>query len=136
MKSEDGEVVERRRLAACCWGEGRSATCIVMLDEEGSLVDVLYLPSFSGLLHPMRPGVEYNIAHDPKKVRRAALGPRTGRLEAGHLCGFDERRTLSAAVGRCEPRRGVLPRKQAAGHLCRCPQPVLQGPQGGHEQDR
>ena len=68
MKSEEGDVVERRRLTACCWGEERSATCLVMLDEHGSLVDVLYLPSFSGPQRVIRPGMDYNIAEDPKKV--------------------------------------------------------------------
>ncbi len=60
--------MERRRFAACCWGEGRPATCLVMLDEQGSLVDRLYLPSLSGQQLAKRPGTQYNIAEDPKKV--------------------------------------------------------------------
>ena len=60
----------RRRLAACCWGEGRPATCMVMLDDQGSLVDVLFLPSFSGQLRAVRQAMgTYNIAEDPRKVR-------------------------------------------------------------------
>lgn len=69
MKSEEGDVVERRRIAACCWGEGRPATCLVMLDEQGSLVDILYLPSFSGPQRIIRTGLDYSIAEDPKKVQ-------------------------------------------------------------------
>ena len=69
MKLEDGDVVEKRRLASCCWGEGRPATCMVMLDEHGSLVDILYLPSFSGVQRAGRLPPDYNIAEDPKKVR-------------------------------------------------------------------
>ena len=70
MKSEEGDVVVRRRLAACCWGEGRPATCMVMLDDQGSLVDVLFLPSFSGQLRSVRQAMgTYNIAEDPRKVR-------------------------------------------------------------------
>lgn len=68
MKAEDGDIVERRRLAACCWGEGRPATCLVMLDEQGSLTDILYLPSFSGQQKVIRAGVEYSIQEDPRKV--------------------------------------------------------------------
>lgn len=60
--------MEKRRLAACCWGEERSATSIVMLDDQGSLVDVLYLPSFSGPQRIIRQGMDYNIHEDPKKV--------------------------------------------------------------------
>lgn len=69
MHSEDGDLIQRRRVAACCWGEGRPATCMVMLDEQGSLIDLLYLPSFSGQLRTARPGVEYDIARDGRKVR-------------------------------------------------------------------
>ena len=42
-----------------------------MLDDQGSLTDILYLPSLSGLQIAKRPGMEYNIAEDPKKVHRA-----------------------------------------------------------------
>lgn len=68
IRTEDQEPIPNRRLAACCWGEGRPATCLVMLDEQGSLVDILYLPSLSGLQIAKRPGLQYNIAEDPKKV--------------------------------------------------------------------
>ena len=78
MKSEEGDIVDRRRIAACCWGEGRPATCLVMLDEQGSLVDILYLPSFSGPQRIIRAGLDYSIAEDPKKVETdtmPCLGP-------------------------------------------------------------
>ena len=69
MKSEEGDVVERRRIAACCWGEGRPATCLVMLDDQGSLADILYLPSFSDQQRVIRAGLDYSIAEDPRKVK-------------------------------------------------------------------
>lgn len=68
MKLEEGDIVEKRRLASCCWGEGRPATCMVMLDEHGSLVDILYLPNFSGQQRAVRLPADYNIAEDPRKV--------------------------------------------------------------------
>ena len=75
IKQEDGDLVrpELRRLAACCWGEERAATCLVMLDGQGSLVDVAYLPSFSGPQRIIRPGMDYNISEDPKKVSQTSI---------------------------------------------------------------
>ena len=70
IRTEEQVILESRKFAACCWGEGRPATCLVMLDEQGSLVDILYLPSLSGQQLAKRPGLQYNIAEDPKKVHR------------------------------------------------------------------
>ena len=79
IRTEEQGILETRRFAACCWGEGRPATCLVMLDEQGSLGDTLYLPSLSGQQLAKRPSLHYNIAEDPKKVLRLSGFCRPGK---------------------------------------------------------
>ena len=46
--------MEQRRFAALCWGPGDLATTMVMLNEQGQLVDVLYLGQLSGAIRRTR----------------------------------------------------------------------------------
>ncbi|RRT79241.1 hypothetical protein B296_00003462 [Ensete ventricosum] len=43
----DSEDESESRVMACCWGPGKPATTIVMLDSAGEMVDVLYAGSIS-----------------------------------------------------------------------------------------
>lgn len=123
MKSEEGDVVERRRIAACCWGEGRPATCLVMLDDQGSLVDILYLPSFSGQQRMIRANLDYSIAEDAKKVGHSKslwtisihgelsmLSMETKRAWAGRVSTSSDK-----PVNHC----GVLKLRQSLKNFCR-----------------
>ena len=67
---DESTVVEHRRFAAVCWGPGSPATTMVMLNEHGQLVDVLYAGQLSGGIRRTRrnaQGVD-DIFSDPAKV--------------------------------------------------------------------
>lgn len=68
---EEDEVVDKRRFMACCWGPGDPATVLVMVDDTGSLVDVLYAGQLSGNIPapPRRSDSTYDLFRDPRKVR-------------------------------------------------------------------
>ena len=67
---DESTVVEHRRFAAVCWGPGDPATTMVMLNEHGQLVDMLYAGQLSGSIRRTRrnaQGVD-DIFSDPAKV--------------------------------------------------------------------
>ncbi len=67
---DESTVVEHRRFAAVCWGPGDPATTMVMLNEHGQLVDVLYAGQLSGSIRRTRrnaQGVD-DIFSDAAKV--------------------------------------------------------------------
>eukprot|EP00884_Botryococcus_braunii_P001188 jgi/Botrbrau1/1106/Bobra.0162s0007.1 len=73
MPDED-ELVEKRRFMACCWGPGDPATVLVMVDESGALLDVLFAGQLSGGIPapPRRSDSSYDLFRDPRKAKDAA----------------------------------------------------------------
>ncbi len=49
--SDEGEVIDAPRVMAAVWGPGeKQPTVLVLLDEQGALVDLLPLGQLSGLI--------------------------------------------------------------------------------------
>ena len=68
--TDDNTVIEQRKFAAVCWGPGDPATTMVMLNEHGQLVDVLYAGQLSGNIRRTRRNAQgsEDIFSDPAKV--------------------------------------------------------------------
>ncbi|KAK9828928.1 hypothetical protein WJX72_002842 [[Myrmecia] bisecta] len=66
---DEDEFVEKRRFMTCVWGDGSPATTLVMLDENGGLVDMLYCSAFSGPQRRPKPGMD--LFSDPRKAKDA-----------------------------------------------------------------